>query len=151
MYQSLIMCVSSHNLHKAVEAVGVILLTISVATIGASLYLFESTTEKLASVVICLFNILFNISLIFGVKDKSKFFISLWMMSALCNVIGGFIMLGSSSYNDIKFNNHLNNIIPLNIVKIVLLAMYVGLYIWSWLQVFHLYKKFSSANKIGST
>ena len=146
------MCVSSKNLHFTVEAVAVILLTISVVTIGASVNLLESTTAKLASVVTSLLNILFNIFLVFGIKDKSKFFLFIWMMSALCNVIGGFILLGVSSYNynanNSNFTNTLNDILPLNIVKNVLLALYVGLYTWSCIQVFHLYKAFSSVTKM---
>ena len=133
------MCISNRNLHAAVETVAVILLTISVVTIGASLNLFDSIIEKLTSVVICFINILLNISLLFGLKDGSKFFMCLWMVSALFNVIGGVIMLGL--YNEISTND-LNDFIPLTIVKNVYLVCYVVLYVWSWIHVCNLYKEF---------
>lgn len=133
------MCISNRNLHAAVEAVAVILLTISVVTIGASLTLFDSFIEKLTSVVIYFINILMNISLLFGLKDGSKFFMCLWMVSALFNVIGGVIMFGL--YNEISTND-LNDFIPLTIVKNVYLVSYVVLYIWSWIHVCNFYKEF---------
>ena len=145
------MCISTHKLHLAVETLAVILLTISVLTIGASLYLFESIPLKLGSVLICLFNIIFNIFLLFGLKDKSTFFIFLWMISSLLNVLGGLIMLCLSSLYKISFTtNHLDDFIPLDVVKNVWLVLYVALYIWSWVQVFNLYQEFSSTNVNGA-
>ena len=133
------MCISNRNLHSAVESVAVILLTISVVTIGASLNLFDSIIEKMTSVVISFINILLNISLLFGLKDGNKFFICLWMMSALFNVIGGVVLLGL--YNEISTND-LDDFIPLTIVKNVYLVCYVVLYVWSWIHVCNLYKEF---------
>ena len=71
------MCISNQNLDKVIETVAVILLTVSVVTIGASLRIFGSITGKMTSAGISCANILMNISLVFGVKDKSKFFIIL--------------------------------------------------------------------------
>ena len=136
------MCVSSQKLHSAVESVAVILLTISVVTIGAALNLFDSIMEKMASVVICFINILLNISLLFGLKEGSKFFLCLWMMSALFNVIGGILMMGLSSYSEMNSANDLNELLPLTIVQNVYLACYIGLYVWSWIHVCNLYKEF---------
>jgi hypothetical protein len=105
---------------------------------GASLKLFDSIIEKLISVVICLINLLMNISLLFGVKDKNRFFICLWMMSALFNVIGGVVMLGL--YNEISTND-LNDFIDMTIAKNVYLVCYVVFYVWSLIHASRLYKQ----------
>ena len=88
------MCISNHNLYKTVESAAVILLTISVLTIGTSIYLFVSNVDKLASVVICFLNIFFSVTLIFGVKEKNKLFVLLWMVAAVGNVLGLSASLG---------------------------------------------------------
>ena len=139
-------CVSHQKLPKAIESLAVILLTISVVTIGASIYLFESILEKMLSVVVCFINIFCNISLIFGLKDNNRIFIVLWIISAACNVIGGFIILGFASYNELNFTSSLEEMVPTSIAKNVYLTCYVGLYIWSGVQVFHLYKELDTNN-----
>ena len=138
------MCVPSRSLPNAVEAVGVILLTISVLTIGATLHLYDTTAEKLASLVICLLNILFNISLVFGVKDRSPFFILLWMVLALCNILGAIVIFGFFLYNENNYFNDSYYTIALNLTKAILLVLYAGLYIWSWIQAYNLYKKLTT-------
>ena len=129
------MCISNQNLYQVVEIIAVVLLTISVVTIGASLSIFGSITGKMTSTGISCVNILLNISLIFGLRDKSKFFIVLWMASAMCNVVGGSIMLGLISISEVDFNQNLDDFIPLSIVIGIYLTCYIGLYIWSAFQV----------------
>ena len=145
------MCISNHNLYKTVESAAVVLLTISVLTIGTSIYLFVSIVDKLASVVICFLNIFFSVTLIFGVKEKNKLFVLLWMVAAVGNVLGGLVMFSSSSY-DMSFGNNSWDFLPTNesyfdtylfkILKTIVMASYTGFYIWSFTQVFHLYKEF---------
>ena len=135
------MCISNQNLDKVIETVAVILLTVSVVTIGASLRIFGSITGKMTSAGISCANILMNISLVFGVKDKSKFFIILWTVSAMCNILGGSIMFGLISTSEIEFDQNLDEFIPLGIVIGIYLLFYIGLYIWSSFQVFNLYKE----------
>ena len=135
------MCISNQNLDKVIETVAVILLTVSVVTIGASLRIFGSITGKMTSAGISCANILMNISLVFGVKDKSKFFIILWMVSAMCNILGGSIMFGLISISEIEFDQNLDEFIPLGIVIGIYLLFYIGLYIWSSFQVLNLYKE----------
>ena len=43
------MCISNQNLHQVVEIIAVILLTLSVVTIGTSLNFFGSIIEKMTS------------------------------------------------------------------------------------------------------
>ena len=145
-FSQIMICVSHQKLPKAIESLAVILLTISVVTIGASIYLFESILEKMLSVAVCFINILCNISLIFGLKDNNRIFIVLWILSAVCNVIGGVIILGFTSYNELNFTSSLEEMVPTSIAKNVYLTCYVGLYIWSGVQVFHLYKELDTNN-----
>ena len=145
-FSQIMICVSHQKLPKAIESLAVILLTISVVTIGASIYLFESILEKMLSVVVCFINIFCNISLIFGLKDNNRIFILLWMLSAACNVFGGVIILGFALYNELNFTSSLEEIVPTSIAKNVYLTCYVGLYIWSGVQVFHLYKELDTNN-----
>ena len=135
------MCISNQNLHQVVEIIAVILLTLSVVTIGASLNFFGSIIEKMTSAGISCVNIAMSISLLFGIKDNSKLFIILWMVSALCNMIGGCTMLGLLSVGEINFTNNLDDFIPLNVVIGIYLICYIGLYIWSSFQVLSLYKE----------
>ena len=135
------MCISNQNLHQVIETVAVVLLTVSVVTIGASLRIFGSITGKMTSAGISCANILMNISLVFGLKDKSKIFIILWMVSALCNIFGGSIMLGLISISEIEFDQNLDEFIPLGIVIGIYLTFYIGFYIWSSFQVFTVYKE----------
>ena len=140
------MCTSNRSLSAVVEVMAVILLTISVLIIGATLHLYDTTAETLAiSVVICLLNILSNISLIFGLKDKSStFFVLLWMMSALCNILGGIALFGFYMYNGNNLFNDPTYVIALNLMKNIFLISYVGLYIWLWIQVYNLHKIYNA-------
>ena len=142
------MCSSTRSLTDVVESVCVILLTISVATIGATLYLYETTAERLTSVVICGLNMLFNILLLFGLKERNTFLILLWMISALYNIVGAIVIFGFLLHNG---GNNLfigsEYIIATSLMRAIFLISYFVLHIWSGIQVYNLYKEFIAVNK----
>ena len=118
------MCSSTRSLTDVVESVCVILLTISVATVGATLYLYETTAERLTSVVICGLNMLFNILLLFGLKERNTFLILLWMISALYNVVGAIVIFGFFLHNGgSNLFNGSEYIITTNLMKAIFLMI----------------------------
>ena len=141
------MCTSTRSLTDVVESVCVMLLTISVVTIGATLYLYETTAERLTSVVICGLNMLFNILLLFGLKERNTFLILLWMISAFYNIVGAIVIFGFFLHNGSNLFNGTEYIIATNLMKAIFLISYFGLHIWSGIQVYNLYKEFIAVNK----